>query len=218
MKLRARFPITALVLAFSVAAIAAPANLYVGKFSDGRLSDWEAESFEGETEYSIQTVDGVQVLQASSRAGASGLVKKQRIDLYQTPFLNWRWKIDNRLPPRDETQKSGDDYPVRIYVIIDGGFRFWRSKALNYVWTRGISQDSSWPNAFADKNVVMLSLRDANAATGTWYEEKRNVLQDVQRYLDPEIRYIDGIALMTDTDNTKSFVNAYYGDIYFSSR
>jgi len=189
----------------------------VGEFSAGQVSLWKEEVFEGRTEYSIQNVDGGKVLQASSRSAASGLIRKIRVDLWQYPYLNWRWFIENRLPLRNETTKEGDDYPVRIYVIVDGKTRVWKTKSLSYVWSRGASKGQVWPNAFADKNVVMLSVRDSSDDTHRWYNEKRNVLQDVQRYLDPEIRYIDIVAIMTDTDNTNSFVNAYYGDIYFSN-
>ena len=146
------------------------------------------------------------------------MIRRQRIDLQQYPFLNWRWKVDSRLPPRDETTKNGDDYPVRLYVVVGGGLLFWRSKSLNYVWSRDVAKGSTWANAFAERNVVMLSLRDARDATGVWHEEKRNVLEDIQRHLGRDIRYIVCVAIMTDTDNTESSVESFYGDIYFSTR
>lgn len=192
--------------------------LTVGQFSTGQTSLWKEEVFDGRTEYSIQEIDGGKVMQASSRSAASGLFRKVRVDLLQYPYLNWRWKISNRLPARNETTKDGDDYPVRIYIVADGKARVWKTKSLSYVWSRGVSKGSAWPNAFADRNVVMFSIRDGSDDTNRWYEEKRNVLQDVQRYLSPEIRYIDVVALMTDTDNTHSFVNGFYGDIYFSNQ
>jgi len=193
-------------------------RLPIAEFSIGQMSLWKEEVFEGRTDYSIQTVDGSKVLQANSRAAGSALYRKIKVDLWQYPYLNWRWMIDSRLPVRNETTKEGDDYPVRIYVVVDGKTRIWKTKSLSYVWSRGVSKGNAWPNAFADRNVVMLSVRDASDETKTWYTEKRNVLQDVQRYLDPEIRYIDVIAIMTDTDNTHSFANSYYGDIYFTNQ
>lgn len=202
-------------LAFPVSANAE--ERVVGEFSAGSLEGWETEEFEGETEYQIVEEDGNRVLQALSRASASGLLKEQRIDVRALPFLNWRWKIANRLPSRDESEKAGDDYPARVYLIIDGGWRFWKSKAVNYVWARNMEKGSSWPNAFAGKNVMMVAIRDGSDATERWYQEKHNVLQDLQRFVDPDIRYIDGVAIMTDTDNTESSVTSFYGDIYFSS-
>ncbi|MEX1034214.1 MAG: DUF3047 domain-containing protein [Cellvibrionaceae bacterium] len=206
---------------FAVAAVAGnaqPAELRVGEFSEGRLADWDTEEFEGETEYRIVEEDGRRVLQAVSRASASGLGKEQRIDLQAYPYLNWSWKIDKRLPPRDESTKAGDDYPARIYLVVSGGWRFWRTKAVNYVWARNMEKGASWPNAFAENNVLMIAIRDGDDGTGTWYNEKRNVLKDLQQFVDPDIRYIDGIAIMTDTDNTESSATSFYGDIFFTSQ
>lgn len=202
----------------SSVAATLPAHLFLGHFSQGHLDGWAKKEFAGETRYVIDQIEGNSVLKASSRSSASGLVKRQRIDLQKYPFLNWRWKISNRLPPRDETTKSGDDYPVRVYVVVDGGPLFWRTKSLNYVWSRDTDKGSTWANAFAKRNVVMLSLRDRRDATGVWHEEKRNVLEDIRRYLGSDIPYIASVAIMTDTDNTASSVESFYGDIYFSTR
>lgn len=218
MNLTRTYYLALLTLLFAASVTAQPKSLVVGHFSSGQLVGWKEESFSGNTEYLIVKDGGESVLQASSKASASGLALEKRIDLWQTPHLNWRWKIENRLPARNETQKSGDDYPVRLYVIVKGGVFFWKSKALNYVWSRNVTKGSAWHNAYAGENVVMLSVRDGNDAVGQWHEEKRNVLQDLQQYVDPEIRYIDGIAIMTDTDDTSSFVNSFYGDIYFTAQ
>jgi hypothetical protein len=204
-------------LAGSGVAASLPARIYLGQFTQGHLDGWDKEVFSGETHYAIDQVEGGSVLRASSQSSASGLIRRQRIDLQQYPFLNWRWKVDNRLPPRDETTKNGDDYPVRLYVVVGGGLLFWRTRSLNYVWSRDVAKGSTWANAFAERNVVMLSLRDTQDATGVWHQEKRNVLEDIQRHLGSDIRYIVCVAIMTDTDNTESSVESFYGDIYFST-
>lgn len=205
-----------ILMAVALAAVAQPEEIAVGAFSAGSLEGWEAEEFEGETDYRIVEEDGKTVLQAISRASASGLVKRERIDVRDYPVLNWSWKIGDRLPPRDETTKAGDDYPVRVYLIVSGGWRFWKNQAINYVWARNMEKGSTWPNAFAGDNVMMVALRDGSDAAGTWYEERRNVLEDLQRFVDSDIRYIDGVAIMTDTDNTEASVTSFYGDIFFT--
>lgn len=192
-------------------------RLVVGNFSSGELSGWEVEVFEGETDYQIVEKDDGSVLRATSIDSASGLVKRQRIDLQSYPYLNWRWKIEKRLPPRQETTKAGDDYPARVYLIVSGGWQFWKTRAVNYVWAHNPAKGDRWPNAFAGDNVVMLAVRNSADATNTWYEEKRNVLEDLRRIIGPEVRYVDAVALMTDTDNTDSTAISYYGDIVFSS-
>jgi hypothetical protein len=164
-------------------------------------------------------VDGERVLKAVSQNSASGLIKKIHVDLEKFPFLNWRWRIENRLTgPFDEQQKTGDDYAARIYVVVSGGIAIWNTRALNYVWARHSPKGEIWPNAFVKKNAVMVALRSSEAPVSVWQMEKRNIREDFKTLFHKEIRWIDAVVLMSDTDNTRKAVTAYYGDIYFSSQ
>jgi hypothetical protein len=156
------------------------------------------------------------VLKAESKAAGSGLFKEQRIDLEKTPVLNWSWRIANRLSGLNEQSKSGDDYAARIYVVVNGGLAFWQTKAINYVWAGNTAKDTVWPNAFAGKHAMMLALRGPEAPLNVWYSEKRNVKADLKKLFGVDLRTIDAVALMTDTDNSGGQVSAFYGDIWFS--
>lgn len=191
---------------------------WIGRFSQGDLAGWQVKQFAGDTEYRIASVDGEQVLQAHSQQAASGLVKTVRVDLQQTPWLIWRWRIDSRLPEADETTKQGDDYAARLYVVVDGGLLFWNTRALNYVWANTQAAGASWPNAFAGNNAMMLALRSQADEIGVWRQERRNVREDLQRLFGEDIRYIDAVALMTDTDNNGGEATSWYGDIRFEAR
>jgi hypothetical protein len=190
--------------------------LLLGEFSRNRLDGWEHKSFKGETRYDLETLDGVVVLKADSQAAGSGLFKEQRIDLEKTPFLNWSWRIVNRLSVLNEQSKAGDDYAARIYVVVKGGLAFWQTKAINYVWTGSTAKDTVWPNAFAGDHAMMLALRGPEAPLNVWYREKRNVKADLKKLFGEDLRFIDAVALMTDTDNSGGQVSAFYGDIWFS--
>jgi len=194
------------------------AKIDIALFSDGKLDNWNSKSFEGTTNYQITEMDNIRVLKAVSHAGASGLFKEQKIDLQKTPFLNWRWRIDNRLPNLNEQSKAGDDYSARVYVVISGGWAFWKTKALNFVWASNTLKGEVWPNAFAGKNAMMIAIRSSEDKTHTWYQEKRNILNDIKKHFGSDIRYIDAVAIMTDTDNAKGNATAYFGDIYFSAQ
>lgn len=191
-------------------------TLNIAQFSSNKMEGWQDKILSGSTHYQIVTLNNERVLKAESHSSASGIFKEQRIDLLKTPYLNWRWRIENRLGKLDEQSKSGDDYSARIYVLIDGGWAFWKTKAINYVWANNTKNDTVWPNAFAGKSAMMIAIRSKEDQTGTWYQEKRNVLDDLKQQFGSDIRYIDGVALMTDTDNAKGNAIAYYGDIYFS--
>ena len=202
---------------FSNLATAAESDqVVIGGFSSGQLDGWKTKVFKEGTRYQLTQLDNTQVLRADSQTSASGLVRKIRIDLQKYPFLNWSWRIENRLGKLDEQSKPGDDYAARVYVIVDGGLFFWNTRAINYVWANGSPKGHVWPNAFGGRNAMMMALRSGEDKTDAWYVEKRNILQDVNKFFGKEIRYIDAVALMTDTDNSKGEVTSFYGDIYFS--
>jgi hypothetical protein len=208
-----------LLLLLTTSAHSAEAGkIAISNFATAGLTGWEEKSFSGKTDYQIIKKGNATVLKATSQAAASGLFKKKRIDLQQTPYLNWRWRVDKPLHSLDEKIKSGDDYGARVYVVIDGGPFFRKTKAINYVWTSAVPTGESWPNAFAGKSAMMLALRSSTTDTAaTWYQEKRNVAADLKEFFGTEIRYIDAVAIMTDTDNSGQQTTAYYGDIFFTS-
>lgn len=204
------------VMIFTTLDLHAESILMVGEFSRNRLDGWEHKTFKGETRYQLQALEGVIALKADSQGAASGLFKEQRIDLEQTPFLNWSWRVANRLVGLNEQSKTGDDYAARIYVVIKGGLAFWQTKAINYVWASNTAKDGVWPNAFAGDHAMMLALRGPEAPLNTWHSEKRNVQADLKKLFGEDLRYIDAVAVMTDTDNSGGQVSAFYGDIWFS--
>lgn len=185
--------------------------------SSERLEHWQTIQFKGQTDYSWILQGNDQVLRAHSRASASGYLLEQDINLQKFPFLNWRWRVEKPLPELDETQKNGDDYVARIYVIVSGGWFFWQTKALNYVWSSRGVKGQTWRNAYAPDNARMYAVRDSSDALQVWYSEKRNVLQDIQNWLGEDIHVIDAIALMTDSDDSQKDAIMYYGDIFFSA-
>lgn len=192
-------------------------KLAVGNFSSGSLTGWNTKEFKGQTRYQFIKLDGSQVLKAESNDAASGLFYEQRIDLQETPVMNWRWRIENRLAKIDEQTKSGDDFAARVYVVVSGGLIFWDTKAINYVWASTSAKDKTWPNPFAGDHAMMVAVRSFNDKTGIWHTERRNVRADFKRLTGKDIQYIDAVAIMTDTDNAKGKATAYYGDIYFTS-
>lgn len=199
-------------------SVLAQGNVPVGEFSKGQLAGWEPKAFSGKTQYQLVKEGNNTILKATSNSSASGLGRKMRIDLTKTPVLNWMWRVDNKLEGLDEQSKPGDDYAARIYVVLDGGLLVWNTKALNYVWSSNQSRGATWGNAFVPKNAKMLAVRGQQDNVGSWVREKRNVRADFKRIYGQDITHIDGVALMTDTDNSKGQASAAYGDIFFSVR
>lgn len=181
------------------------------------LEHWAPKSFKDYTQYEITTIEGHAAIKAQSRKTASGLVRKIKVDLNKTPYLHWRWRVDNVLQGIDEKTRQGDDYPARLYVIVSGGLFFWKTRALNYVWASNQPINSAWPNAYTG-NAMMLAVRSGAGQTKQWLHERRNLLQDFATYFHKPYTHIDAVAIMTDTDNSGQSATAYYGEIYFSSQ
>lgn len=205
-----------LALGLLAGAAAAGARVVVGAFGQGDLGGWEEQSFKGRTEYAVTEIDGVGALAAHSRNAASGLYKRTRIDLARTPYLHWSWRIEGTLGDLDETTRAGDDYAARVYVIVSGGLFFWRTRAVNYVWANRRPEGASWPNAFT-ANARMIAVRSGDALAGRWLAERRDVRADFAALFGEAVRYVDAVAVMTDTDNSGAEARAYYGDIWFAA-
>jgi hypothetical protein len=206
------WPLAALLaLVVTVPAIAAEP---VGAFSAGGLGGWQERSFKGNSRYRLTELDGRQVLHASCDGGASVLYREQKIDLNETPVLQWSWRVEETFTGVNERSKAGDDYPARVYVVVDGGLLAWRTIAMNYVWASEQPKDSAWDNAFIG-NAKMLALRSGSGEAGQWQQESRNVREDFRRFHGRDIDRIDGVAVMTDCDNTGGQAEAWFGDIRF---
>lgn len=206
-------PVLMLAGFWSVVALAVAMDVTVGNFSGGDLDGWKTQSFQGMTIYRLVSQDGRQVLEATSHSAASGLVRELRVDLEKLPYLNWSWRVNDVLSGIDERTKAGDDYPARVYVIVSGGIAFWRTRTLIYVWSSRQPVGSTWENAFIE-NARVMALQSGKG-TG-WATERRDVRADFKTCFNDDITFIDAVAIMTDTDNSKHDATAWYGDIYFS--
>lgn len=205
-----------LVVLFIVVATSNGANVNIADFDMGDLSGWDEKEFSGKTDYRIVYIEARKALEAKSKDAASGMFKEVKVDLEKTPYLNWTWRVENIFEGLDERTRDGDDYPARVYVVFSGGLFFWRTKALNYVWSGSQAVESSWPNAFTS-NAVMIAVESGPDNLSKWLTYKRNIREDYRKLFHEDVKYVDAVAIMTDTDNAHGQASAYYGEIYFSS-
>ena len=203
------------LLCWGLAMAAIAQQRVVGHFSAGDLQDWETKVFTGKTMYKLTQDQGKQVLRADSRGTASGLYREININLEETPYLNWSWRVDNVLQGVDERSKAGDDFPARVYVVVSGGALFWKTRSLVYVWSSNQAPGSTWDNAYTG-NAKVMALRSGAEEAGRWASEKRDIRADFKRLFGSDIDEIDAVAIMSDTDNSSQNATAWYGDIYFS--
>ena len=214
--------------------------LAVGKFSANEpgasLPDgWKPLTFKKIPKLTTYELvkDGTQVVvKAVSDSSASGLTKEVRIDPKEFSIVRWRWKVENLLQKSDATRKDGDDYPARLYITFEYDpekvsfgkkLKYKAGQALfgdipigaiSYVWETKASVGAIIDNAYTDF-VKMVVVESGPGQVGRWVDESRNIYEDYKKAFGEEPPVINGIAIMSDTDNTKERAVAYYGDIEF---
>lgn len=196
------------------------AVLSIAQEASSRIAmlQWESRSFAGMTDYRAVSLSGDTVLQANAQGSASALYLAERIDLNTTPYLKWRWRTQGIAgAPLDELSKAGDDYAARVYVVRRGGLAFWRTKAINYVWSGTQAVQTRWPNPFAGENVQMWALDSGTDGANQWQEHIRDIRADWREAFGEEITSLDGLALMTDTDNSGRSVRSWYDNLRFEA-
>ena len=57
----------------------------------------------------------------------------------------------------------------------------------------------------------------ATPRAGQWVGERRDVRADFRALFGEDVRSVDAVAIMTDTDDTGGAATAYYADITFTS-
>ena len=217
--------------------------LYVGTFSaessaEALPSGWEPLTFQKVKKHTRYTLveDNVVVVKAESSSSASGLVRKIRIDPEEYPILTWRWKVADTNKKSDITRKKGDDCPARLYITFEydpsrlsvlekakhsAAKLFYGAhspyEAIAYTWDSKAPTGAVIPNSYTAK-VMMIVVESGNARLNTWVQEERNILKDYQSVFGGKPPMISGVAIMTDTDNTKESAVSYYGDIVFTKK
>lgn len=182
---------------------------------EGIPTEWESQVFDGEARYVVDRDGERAFVRAESEDAASCLYRKIEIDVNRTPYLRWSWRVDT-LPELEasERTKPGDDYAARIYVVREGWLGQLTAKAVNYVWSSREPVGARWPNAFTS-SAIMWSVDQGDERLGEWVEHTRNVRDDWRVAFGEDLDRIDGIALMTDADNSDSRACADYGSIRF---
>ena len=170
----------------------------------------------GETKYSLGSNENGQFLRAEAKGTASGLGQKVKIDLNKTPFINITWKIEKDLKGIDEKTKKGHDFAARVFVVKKTGLTPLSNKAVNYVFSSNNSVNESWRSPYTKSSVdYVLSTTKDNI--NEWVTVKANVKEHFKKLHDLDVEELTGVAIMTDTDQTKIKAISYYQNIYFSS-
>ncbi len=194
-------------------------EIQVFEFTEKELSSLKVRKIRGadaKTKYSVGNNENGKFLRAEADNSASGLGKEIKINLNETPFLNITWKVEKDLPGIDESTKKGHDYAARVFVVKKTGATPLSNRSMNYVFSSNNEVDAFHPSPFTKKSIdYVLSTTKENF--NEWVTVKVNVKKHFKKFHNLDLDEINGLAIMSDTDNSKLKAISYYQNIYFSS-
>ena len=208
-----------LVSIFFTLNLAYADKVIVFEFSEEELAELEVRKVRGadnKTIYSVESNENGNYLKAVADNAASGLGKEIKINLNKTPYINITWKIEKDLKGIKEDTKKGHDYAARVFAIKKTGATPLSNRAINYVFSSNSEVGENRPSPYTKKSIdnVLASTRDG---LNEWVTVKANVKDDFKRFHNLDVNELDGLAIMSDTDNSKKKSVAYFQNIYFSA-
>ena len=186
-------------------------------FTQEEFKTLKVRKVKGETTWTLGSNDSGNFIKAEAKGKGSGLGKEVEIDLLKTPFINITWKVEKDLSGIVENSKKGHDYAARVFVVKKTGSTALSNRAINYVFSSNNNIGDSWPSPYTKKSIdYVLSTTKKNS--NIWVTVKANVKEDFKKLHNLDVNNLSGVAIMTDTDNSKLKAISYYQNIYFSSK
>ena len=188
------------------------------EFTELELSQLEVRKVRGadnNTLYEVGSNENGNFFKAVADNAASGLGKEVKIDLNKTPFINITWKIEKDLPGIKENTKKGHDFAARVFAVKKTGATPLSNRAINYVFSSNNEIGFNAPSPYTKKSIDNV-LASTKNNFNEWVTVKANVKEDFKKFHNLDVNELDGLAIMSDTDNSKMKAIAYYQNIYFS--
>ena len=190
--------------------------LRVFEFTEDEFKTLKTRKVKGETKWSLGSNNNGNFIRAEAEGVGSGLGKEVSINLNKTPFINITWKVEKDLSGIIENSKKGHDFAARVFVVKKTGKTALSNRAVNYVFSSNNSINESWRSPYTKKSIdYVLSTTKDNL--NKWVTVKANVKDHFKKLHNLEVNELNGVAIMTDTDNSKLKAISYYQNIYFSS-
>ena len=202
------------LILFSTSTVAE--NIRVFEFTDEEFKNLQVKKVKGETKWTLGSNENGAYIKAEAEGVGSGLGKEIEIDLNKTPFINITWKVEKDLSGIIENSKKGHDFAARVFVIKKTGATPLSNRAINYVFSSNSSVGFNSPSPYTKKSIdnVLATTKDN---LNKWVTVKANVKEDFKRFHNLDVEQLDGLAIMSDTDNSKMKAVSYFQNIYFSA-
>ena len=214
----------AAVLLLSFVAIACAADLVLVEDwtkaqvgTRGLPPEWKAQNWGSpKYEFEIVTEDNQRVLHMKSANEASLASRdiKGKVNLKETPILEWSWKVAALPKGGDSCKKATDDQAVQVYVVWPRFPEAVRSRILGYVW------DTTEPVGTVCKSektgtVTYFVIRSGTSRARQVADRASQRLRGLQEGLQRRVRAALGGLGRHRLNDTGSSAESYVGAIVF---
>lgn len=178
---------------------------------------WKGQNW-GSPKYDfvIVTDEGRKALHMKSANDGSTVARDVtgKINLKETPILEWSWKVTVLPKGGDSCKKATDDQAAQVFVVWPRFPQAVRSRVIGYVW------DSTEPVGTMCKSektgtVTYIVLRSGAAELGKWITERRNVIEDFRKAYEDDADSPGAVSVAIDSNDTNSTAESYVGPILF---
>tara|TARA_Y100001980_G_C14415942_1_gene208255 strand:+ start:92 stop:733 length:642 start_codon:yes stop_codon:yes gene_type:complete len=206
-----------LILTLFVISSSKSETLKVFEFTNEEFDQLKKRKVKGETTWTLGSNESGNFIKAEAEGVGSGLGKEVLINLNKTPIINITWKIEKDLSGINENSKKGHDFAARVFVVKKTGSTALSNRAVNYVFSSNNEIGKYWRSPYTKKSIdYVLSTTKQNL--NEWVTVKANVKEHFKLLHNLDVNELNGVAIMTDTDNSKLKAVSYYQNIYFSSQ
>lgn len=197
-------------------------------------ASWLHQEFPGKraSQYRYVRLDGRDAVAVHAVSSASMMRRTQRVEADDLGQLHFSWKVPALIPGADLTQRDRSDSPVRIVLAFEGDrSRFSAKDAMLSELAHALTGEPMpyatlmyvWGNTRAPGTVVenprtgrirKMVLESGPARLGRWLDYERDIRADfIQAFGEPPGALL-AVGIMTDTDNTQSTTQAWYGPVW----
>ncbi len=193
---------------------------------------WQAYALPGKrpTLYTPEHIGGRWVVHAQADRSAAMFRRQLRIEPESLGKLSFSWKAAALVPEGDVRDSDVEDAPLRVLLAFDGDHSRLSQRTrmmfdlmhgltgevppyatLMYVWDGKAPVDSLVVNRRSDR-VRKIVVESGAQHIGQWRSYSRDIVADYRRAFGADPGALIAVALMTDTDNTQTRAQAWYGE------
>lgn len=194
---------------------------------------WEHHAFPGKqpSQFNYTRKDGRDAMAVTATASASMLRKSVRIEPAELDKVRFSWRVPALISEADLALRDSDDSPVRVVLAFEGDRSTFSPRnamlselsrtltgepmpyaTLMYVWCSHRAPGTVVFNPRTDR-IRTIVVESGSGRLDQWLDYERDIRADYEKAFGEAPGALVGVGIMTDSDNTRSKAQAWYGPV-----